>query len=143
MEINQIYTELIREHSMDSENRKELKDRTDHHMGINPSCGDELEINIKLNGDIIEDASYTGTGCAISQASASMMIDVIKGKTVKEAKEAIEVFLKMIKSEIEDEDELLVLEDAAILKSVSKLPQRVKCAVLAWRTLEEILKNKI
>lgn len=142
MEINQIYTELIREHSMDSENRKELNDRTDHQMGVNPSCGDELEINIKLNGDIIEDASYTGMGCAISQASASMMIDVIKGKTVKEAKEAIEVFLKMIKSEIKDEDELLILEDAAILESISKLPQRVKCAVLAWRTLEEILSNK-
>ncbi|MGY3776549.1 Fe-S cluster assembly sulfur transfer protein SufU [Helcococcus sueciensis] len=142
MEINQIYTELIREHSMESENKKELKDRTDHHMGINPSCGDELEISIKLNGDIIEDASYTGMGCAISQASASMMIDVIKGKTVKEAKEAIEVFLKMIKSEIEDEDDLLILEDAAILESISKLPQRVKCAVLSWRTLEEILSNK-
>lgn len=142
MEINQIYTELIREHSMDSENRKELNDRTDHQMGVNPSCGDELEINIKLNGDIIEDASYTGMGCAISQASASMMVDVIKGKTVKEAKEAIEVFLKMIKSEIKDEDELLILEDAAILESISKLPQRVKCAVLAWRTLEEILSNK-
>ena len=142
MEINQIYTELIREHSMESENKKELKDRTDHHMGINPSCGDELEISIKLNGDIIEDASYTGMGCAISQASASLMIDVIKGKTVKEAKEAIEVFLKMIKSEIEDEDDLLILEDAAILESISKLPQRVKCAVLSWRTLEEILSNK-
>lgn len=142
MEINQIYTELIREHSMESENKKELKDRTDHHMGINPSCGDELEISIKLNGDIIEDASYTGMGCAISQASASMMIDVIKGKTVEEAKEAIEVFLKMIKSEIEDEDDLLILEDAAILESISKLPQRVKCAVLSWRTLEEILSNK-
>lgn len=142
MEINQIYTELIREHSMESENKKELKDRTDHHMGINPSCGDELEINIKLNGDIIEDASYTGMGCAISQASASMMIDVIKGKTVEEAKEAIEVFLKMIKSEIEDENDLLILEDAAILESISKLPQRVKCAVLSWRTLEEILSNK-
>lgn len=111
-------------------------------MGINPSCGDELEINIKLNGDIIEDASYTGMGCAISQASASMMIDVIKGKTVEEAKEAIEVFLKMIKSEIEDEDDLLILEDAAILESISTLPQRVKCAVLSWRTLEEILSNK-
>lgn len=142
MEINQIYTELIREHSMESENKKELKDRTDHHMGINPSCGDELEISIKLNGDIIEDASYTGMGCAISQASASMMIDVIKGKTVEEAKEAIEVFLKMIKSEIEDKDDLLILEDAAILESISKLPQRVKCAVLSWRTLEEILSNK-
>ena len=142
MEINQIYTELIREHSMESENKKELKDRTDHHMGINPSCGDELEINIKLNGDIIEDASYTGMGCAISQASASMMIDVIKGKSVEEAKEAIEVFLKMIKSEIEDEDDLLILEDAAILESISTLPQRVKCAVLSWRTLEEILSNK-
>lgn len=142
MEINQIYTELIREHSMDSDNRKELEDRTDHHMGINPSCGDELEINIKLNGDIIEDASYNGIGCAISQASASMMIDLIKGKTVMEAKEYIEVFLKMIKSEIKDKDELLVLEDVAILESISKLPQRVKCAVLAWRTLEEILSDK-
>lgn len=139
MEINQIYTQLIREHSMESDNKKVLEDRTDHKMGVNPSCGDEIEINIKLNGDIIEDASYTGTGCAISQASASMMIDVIKGKTIKEAKKAIETFLKMIKSEIEDEKDLDILEDAAALESISKLPQRVKCAVLAWRTLESML----
>lgn len=139
MEINQLYTELIREHSMNSENKKELLDRTHHHLGVNPSCGDEITLNLKIEDGVIVDATYEGIGCAISQASASMMIDVIKGKKIEEAKELVEKFLSMIKEDITDEDELLELEDAFMLQSVSKLPQRVKCAVLAWRTLQSII----
>lgn len=142
MDLSQIYTELIREHSMDSPHKHEMENPTHSQMGVNPSCGDEIKLNIKLNGDIIEDASYDGIGCAISQASTSMMIDVIKGKTVAEAKEAIELFLSMIKDGDKSEEDLLLIEDAAVLQSISKLPQRVKCAVLAWRTLDKILNNQ-
>lgn len=142
MEINQIYSELIREHSMDKTHKHAMEDRTDFHMGVNPSCGDEIVLNIKLEDSVIKEASYEGFGCAISQASASMMIDVIEGKKVEEAKEAVETFLNMIQSNIKDEEKLDILEDAVALESISKLPQRVKCAVLAWRTLDKILENK-
>lgn len=139
MEINQIYTELIREHSQNKENKRPLPDKTDSEMGINPSCGDEISLNLQIKDNVIKDASYEGIGCAISQASSSMMIDIIKGKTIKEALHSSTLFLKMIKDDIKDEDELIELEDAIALQNISKLPARVKCAVLGWHTLEKML----
>lgn len=142
MEINQLYTELIKEHSMDKSKKRPLEDKTDSELGFNPSCGDEIILNLKINDGIIKDASYEGIGCAISQASASMMIDVIKGKSVEEAKKLVELFLKMIKNETTEEKELEKLQEAIVLQNISKLPARVKCAVLTWRTLENILEEK-
>lgn len=142
MEINQLYTELIKEHSMDKSKKRSLDDKTDSELGFNPSCGDELILNLKIEDGIIKDATYEGVGCAISQASTSMMIDVIKGKTIEDAKKVVEIFLKMIKNEITDEKELEKLQDAIVLKNISKLPARVKCAVLTWRTLENMLEEK-
>lgn len=139
MDLKDIYTEVIMEHSKNKFNKRPMEDPTYTELGHNPSCGDEITLNIKLDGDIIEDASFEGSGCAISQASTSMMIDLIKGKSVKEAKKLIETFLGMIKGTVTDEEELDVLEDAVVLENVSKLPQRVKCAVLAWHTLDNIL----
>lgn len=141
MEINQIYTELIREHSNNKFNKRPLEGKTHSELGHNPSCGDEISLNLKIENGVIKDASYEGIGCAISQASASMMIDVIKNKSIEEAKDLAEIFIGMIKSEIEDEEELEKLEDAIVLQNISNLPARVKCAVLAWRTLENILKK--
>ncbi len=109
--------------------------------GHNPSCGDEIEIEVKFDGDVIADIAFTGSGCAISQASTSMMIDLIKGKTKAEAAELIEKFIGMIKRDIKDDEELEVLEDAMVLKNISNMPARVKCAVLAWHTLDEIMKK--
>lgn len=142
MEIDQIYTELIKEHSLYSDNKKSLDDATDSQLGANPSCGDEITLNIRVKDDIIEDASFEGVGCAISQASASMMIDIVKGKTISEAKHDVKNFLKMIKNEDLTEEELENLEDAVALQNISKLPARVKCAVLAWRTLDKLLTDK-
>lgn len=139
MELKQIYTELIREHSSNKFNKRPLEDKTHSELGHNPSCGDEITLNLKVEDGIIKDASYEGIGCAISQASASMMVDDIKGKTVEEAKELAETFIGMIKGEIKDEEELEKLEDAIALKNISVLPARVKCAVLAWHTLSEIV----
>ena len=93
----------------------------------------------KLNGDIIDDMAFSGHGCAISQASTSIMIDVLKGKTVEEAKEIIKTFIEMIKREITDEEQLKKIEDAIAFKNVSNMPARVKCALLAWHTLEDML----
>lgn len=138
-ELNDLYNDLIMEHSMNSYNKKKL-DKCDFcEKGHNPNCGDEIEIELKLDGDIIEDMAFTGHGCAISQASTSIMIDTLRGKNVKEAKEIIETFIEMIKREIKDENELKKLEDAIAFKNVSNMPARVKCALLAWHTMEEIL----
>ena len=87
MDLNEIYTELIMEHNSSKSNRREFENPDLCEKGHNPSCGDEIEIELKINGDIIEDIAFTGKGCAISQASTSMMIDLIKGKSKSEAKE--------------------------------------------------------
>ena len=86
-DLTQMYNELIMEHSMNSYNKKKLEHADYCELGHNPNCGDEIEIEIKLKGNVIEDMAFTGHGCAISQASTSIMIDTLKGKTVEEAKE--------------------------------------------------------
>ena len=141
-ELDSIYNELIMEHSMNSYNKKKLKDASYEEIGHNPNCGDEITLEVKLDGDIIEDMAFSGHGCAISQASTSIMIDTLKGKTVEEAKEIIKTFIEMIKREITDEEELKKLEDAIAFRNVSNMPARVKCALLAWHTLEDILNKR-
>ena len=137
-DLTDVYNDLIMEHSMNSYNKKNLEEADYCRMGHNPNCGDEIEIQVKLNGDIIEDMSFTGHGCAISQASTSIMIDVLKGKTIKEAKDIIQTFIDMIKRETKSEEELKKLEDAIAFKNVANMPARVKCALLAWHTMEEL-----
>ena len=139
MDLNDIYTQLIMEHSTSKHNRRKPDGEVLSEKGHNPSCGDEITLEVKLNGDIIEDLAFTGQGCAISQASTSMMIDLIKGKDKKEALELVETFIGMIKREIDDEEKLEELEDAIVLKNISNMPARVKCAVLAWHTLKEAM----
>ena len=142
-ELDNIYNDLIMEHSMNSYNKKKL-DRPDFtEKGNNPNCGDEIELEVKLNGNIIEDMAFLGHGCAISQSSTSIMIDVLKGKTIEEAHDIIKTFIEMIKRECTDEIELKKLEDAIAFKNIANMPARVKCALLAWHTMEKLLeKNK-
>ena len=131
--LEELYNDIIMEHSMNSYNKKDLDNYDYCQMGHNPNCGDEIKIQIKLNNDIIEDMAFTGHGCAISQSSTSVMIDTLKGKKITEAKEIIETFIGMIKRK---------LEDAIAFKNVANMPARVKCALLAWHTIEEILNEK-
>ena len=138
-ELDDLYNEMIMEHSMNSYNKKTLEDCDFIEKGHNPNCGDEIELQLKLNGDIIEDMAFTGHGCAISQSSTSIMIDVLRGKTISEARDIIKTFIDMIKREITDEAELEKLEDAIAFKNISNMQARVKCALLAWHTLEDIL----
>ncbi len=143
-DLNQVYNDLIMEHSMNSYNKKKLPSCDYCELGHNPNCGDEISLEIKMNGDVIEDMAFSGHGCAISQASTSIMIDTLKGKTIKEAKEIIETFIGMIKRETKSEEELKKLEDAIALKNVANMPARVKCALLAWHTVEDIInKNSL
>ena len=137
--LDDIYNELIMEHSMNSYNKRKLENADYSQIGHNPNCGDEITLELKLNGNVIEDMAFSGHGCAISQASTSIMIDTLKGKTVEEAKEIIKTFIEMIKRETTDEKELEKLEDAIAFKNVSNMPARVKCALLAWHTIEDIL----
>ena len=140
-DLTDVYNELIMEHSMNSYNKKKLKEADFCEIGHNPNCGDEITLEMKMNGDIIEDMAFSGHGCAISQASTSIMIDTLKGKNINEAKEIIKTFIEMIKREITDENELKKLEDAIAFKNVSNMPARVKCALLAWHTVEDILEK--
>lgn len=138
-DLTEVYNELIMEHSMNSYNKKKLENADYCEIGHNPNCGDEITLELKVNGDVIEDMAFSGHGCAISQASTSIMIDTLKGKTIKEAKQIIKIFIEMIKRETTSEEELKKLEDAIAFRNVSNMPARVKCALLAWHTVEDML----
>ncbi|WP_101697937.1 Fe-S cluster assembly sulfur transfer protein SufU [Clostridium minihomine] len=142
MDLNQIYTEIITENSRSTRNKRQLENPTAIIKGVNPSCGDEISLQIREKDGIIEDASFTGVGCAISQASASIMIDLIKGKKAEEALRLGEIFFSMIKDGLNDETVLEELEDAVAFQNISKLPARVKCAVLAWHTLKDAVSSE-
>jgi len=137
--IEEMYNDIIMEHGMNSYNKKKLNYCDFCELGHNPNCGDEIELEIKLNGDIIEEMAFSGHGCAISQASTSVMIDTLQGKTINEAREIIKTFIQMIKREITDEKELERLEEAIAFRNVANMPARVKCVLLAWHTIEDIL----
>ncbi|SEN40005.1 nitrogen fixation protein NifU [Peptostreptococcus russellii] len=140
MDLKSLYTDLLLQESNNKANRRDLNDPTFKELGHNPSCGDEITLQVEMDGNIIKDASYTGEGCAISRASASMMVDLIKGKDIREAKELTEKFIGMIKKEVDVDDDLIdSLGDAVVLENVSNMPARVKCAVLAWHTLSNII----
>lgn len=140
-DLTEVYNELIMEHSMNSYNKKKLNNADFSEIGHNPNCGDEITLEMKLNGNIIEDMAFSGHGCAISQASTSVMIDTLKGKKVEDAIEIIKIFIGMIKREITDETDLEKLEDAIAFRNVSNMPARVKCALLAWHTLEDMIEK--
>ena len=139
--LGDLYTEVIGEHSRSPENKGELAAATVRERGHNPSCGDEITLELLIEGDIIKDAAFTGVGCAISQASTDIMIDLMRGKTVEEAQRLAQLFTSMIKREVADDAALEELDEAIALKNISNMPARVKCAVLAWHTLEDVLKK--
>ena len=141
-EMMEIYKQVIIENTKEKEHKKEIEGIIKE--GVNPSCGDELKIFVKMNEDntIIEEISFTGRGCAISEASANIMAEILKGKTKKEAKKIINTFFDMIKlNETDDEKLMEILGDAYAFKNISYMPSRVKCAFLGWKTLEKILEE--
>jgi nitrogen fixation protein NifU and related proteins len=142
MGLEQIYSQILTEHNNSNRNKHHIENPTTVLKGVNPSCGDEIELELRENGNIIEDAAFTGVGCAISQASASIMIDLVKGKTTDEAIKLAKTFFGMIKNEITDESQLEELDEAIALKDISHMPARVKCAVLGWHTLEDAIEEK-
>ena len=142
MNLDNIYTELIAEHSRSKVNKHPLEHPSCSLKGHNPSCGDEINLELQVADGRIKDAAFSGVGCAISQASTSMMIDLIKGESVEKAEELAKLFIGMIKGEITDEAALEELDEAMALKNISTMPARVKCAVLSWHTLQTALEKK-
>ena len=135
MNLNELYTQVITENSRSKENRHPVEGATHSLEGVNPSCGDDITLQLRVKDGVIEDAGFIGSGCAISQASASLMIDLVKGRPVEEARRLIGLYFDMIKGKITPEQ----LDDVAALQGIAHVPARVKCAVLAWHTLEEAL----
>jgi nitrogen fixation protein NifU and related proteins len=133
--LDQLYRDAVLQHARHPRNRGRLDPSTLSQEGVNPSCGDELEIHLLVEGGVVLRVAFTGEGCAISQASASMMTDVVRGLRVDEARERIASFKDMIHGHGADPS----LGEAAALEGVSKLHARVKCATLAWVTLDEAL----
>ena len=138
METNRFYNEILTEHNLHPEFRHDLPDADIELAGVNPSCGDEIRLKLKTDGGIITDGAFVGSGCAVSQASADIMLGMIVGKKKEDALKMGEIFLKMIQGEA-SEDEIDSLEEASALRDIAHMPARVKCAVLGWRTLKEVL----
>ena len=146
MDLKQLYQDIILEHGKSPRNLGKCDGHSHEAKGYNPLCGDKVHVYLKLhNGKKVEDLTFEGDGCAISLASASIMTELVKGKSFEETKEIMDAFLNMIKntSEIQtnhlDEDEKTKLMS---LSGVKKFPMRVKCATLSWHTLNSAIKGK-
>lgn len=141
MQNKTFYNEILTEHNLHSEHKHVLDDANLVLEGENPSCGDAIWLKLKVENDIVVDGAFEGDGCAISQASADIMLDLVIGKTKDEALKLADLFLKMIKGTVTDE-ELEELEEASVFQDISHMPARVKCAVLGWHTMQEMLDEK-
>ena len=141
MNLNELYTQIITENSRSKENRHPVSGATHSLEGVNPSCGDDIDIEAKVENGVITDLAYTGTGCAISQASTAMMAELLQGRTVEEGLRLCRLFLDMIRGKVTDDSQLEELEAAITLKDISQMPVRVKCATLGWHTLEMALEK--
>ena len=142
MEIKQLYREIVNEHNLNPEHKGVMDSPTLKLRGVNPSCGDDITLQLKINDEgIIEDAMFDGSGCAISQASVDMMADQIIGNSKENALKLASTFMGMIRGDVTDEKEIKQLDEAAALQDVSHMPARVKCAVLGWKTMQEILEH--
>lgn len=145
MEATSLYNAQFMDHVAHPDYKYDMGACTCEHDGINPSCGDELHLKVRMGDDgKIAEAAYTGHGCAVSMASADMMSDLMVGKTSEEAIKLCELFKNMVTGKETDATKLdEQLDEAALLKDVSHMPARVKCAELAWRTLSEMLKGNV
>ena len=146
MDLKQLYQDIILEHGKSPRNLGKCEGYSHEAKGYNPLCGDKVHVYLKLdNGKKVESLTFEGEGCAISLASASIMTELVKGKSFEETKEIMDAFLNMIKntSEIQsnhlDEDEKTKLMS---LSGVKQFPMRVKCATLSWHTLNSAIKRK-
>ncbi len=138
MDVKELYREILNEHNINPGHKTPMRGATISLQGVNPSCGDNITLNLKIEGDKISDGTFTGSGCAISQASVDMMLDLVIGKQKDEALRVCQIFMDMIQGKA-SEEEIEELDEASALKEIAHMPARVKCAVLGWRTMKEML----
>ena len=136
-DLDELYREIILDHYRNPRHRGSLVSPSATHEGLNPLCGDEVTVELLVDGGRVADVAYKGSGCSISQSSASMMTDAIYGKPLEEVKRLKDGFTAMMRGEDDIDPESL--GDLEALSGVRKFPVRVKCATLAWHTLEEAL----
>jgi nitrogen fixation NifU-like protein len=136
--VHDLYQETILDHSKKPRNCHPMADATRQADGYNPLCGDKLKLFLKMDGDVVKEASFTGSGCAISTASASLMTESLKGKTKEEALKLQEKFHELLTTDAAVSNDLGKL---VVFCGVRDYPARVKCATLAWHTLKAILNN--
>ena len=136
MELNSLYQEVILDHYKRPHHKGlAVGDIQVHH--INPSCGDEITLSLKLDGDKVSNITWDGMGCSISQASVSIMSDLLIDKSVSEAASILDAFVEMMQSKGQSEGDENVLEDGVALAGVSKYPARIKCALLGWMAYKD------
>ena len=140
-ELRDLYQEVILEHSKAPRNYRELPAANHKAEGFNPLCGDRFTVYVTMDGDSIKDISFQGSGCAISKASASMMTQIVKGKSTAEAEKLFDSFHKLVTGHASANGEA-ELGKLAVFSGVSEYPARVKCATLAWHTLHAALEGK-
>ena len=133
-DIHELYQEVIMDHNRRPRNFQVIEGADMQAEGYNPLCGDQITLYLNVREGMIDDVGIQVSGCAISKASASMMTEGIKGKTVEEAERVFETFRELIKGEELDDEDLDLLGDLEILSGVSRYPARIKCAVLSWHT---------
>ena len=136
MDLRSFYQSIIIENSKETKHKHVVDPHTFEAEGYNPSCGDDIILSALVEDGKLKDIGFTGQGCAISQASANIMIDLIKGKTKEEALSTIDLFLTLIRDDSLSEEEKEKLEAAIALEGVKDMPTRVKCATLAWHTIK-------
>jgi nitrogen fixation NifU-like protein len=140
LELEELYQEVILDHSRRPRNFGELVDAAVRVHGDNPACGDEIHLGVKFSADgALQDIKFSGHGCAISQASASLMTMKLKGKSRAEAEEMLRAFHDLVTEETSDPPKSL--GDLRLMQGVRKFPQRVKCAMLPWRAVEQALRQ--
>ena len=138
-DLEALYQEIILDHNRKPRNFREISDADHTAEGKNPLCGDQLKLYVKMDGDRISDVGFTGTGCAISKASASIMTASVKGKTRAEAESLFERFHRLVTGHFEGDPKQL--GSLAVFSGVSRFPVRVKCASLSWHTLKSALES--
>src|SRR6185369_6868064 len=140
-DLRELYQQVILDHNKNPRNFREIPEATAKVEGYNPLCGDHYTIFLQLDGDTIKDVSFTGNGCAISKASASVMSSTVKGKSRDEAAHLFDVFHRLVTGDPSGVD-AVELQRLAAFSGVSEFPARVKCATLAWHTLNAALKDE-
>ncbi|HEX8287473.1 MAG TPA: SUF system NifU family Fe-S cluster assembly protein [Pyrinomonadaceae bacterium] len=142
-ELNDLYQEVILDHNKNPRNFRAIETATQTADGNNPLCGDALRVYVEMEADKVKDVAFKGSGCAISKASASMMTQVVKGKSKEEAEILFDEFHRMVTGELDIETEENHLGRLKIFAGVLEFPARVKCASLSWHTLHAALNNEV